>query len=120
MYKFVKPALIGLSLITMTSSALAQIDGLYVRTAKGATSTLKLYNCGGGKGLKVIKSTHKPSIGKHIICGAKKKGNKWHGTVHDIENDKTYTGYISLSGRTLGVTGCFLGICKTRTMRKIK
>ena len=101
-------------------AANAGIDGMYLRVSGKFKSTLEVYNCNGGKGLKVVRSTHKPSIGKHVICGAKKKGNKWHGKVHDLENNKSYTGYISSKGNDLNITGCFLGICRSQTLKRAK
>ncbi len=115
--------LFGIFAIAMTvgsGAAFAGIDGMYVRKSGGVISYLQAYDCKGGKGLKVVRSTHKPSIGKHIICGAKKKGAKWHGKVFDIENNKTYTGYISLSGTDLKITGCYLGICRSKIMKRAK
>jgi uncharacterized protein (DUF2147 family) len=81
------------------------------------------FDCSGGLGLKVIKSPEPQKVGKTIMCGAKKTGeNKWKGTVLNLDDNQKYSGYVSLDGNSLTLSGCVLGgiICKNDTWSRIK
>ncbi|MFY9238186.1 MAG: DUF2147 domain-containing protein [Roseovarius sp.] len=52
-----------------------------------------------------------PNIGRHIISQTKPKGNgAYAGKVYAPDRDKTYNSKLQLSGNTLAVSGCVLGI----------
>ncbi len=81
------------------------------------------YDCGGGLGLKVVKSPEAGKVGKTIMCGGKKTAdNKWKGTVLNLDDGQKYSGYVSVSGSSLTLSGCVLGgiICKNDTWSRIK
>jgi uncharacterized protein (DUF2147 family) len=81
------------------------------------------FDCGGGLGLKVTKSPEANKVGKTIMCGAKPSGeNKWKGTVLNLDDGQKYSGYVTLSGNSLTLSGCVLGgiICKNDTWSRIK
>lgn len=81
------------------------------------------FDCGGGLGLKVTKSPEPEKVGKTIMCGAKPSGdNKWKGTVLNLDDGQKYSGYVTLSGNNLTLSGCVLGgiICKNDTWSRIK
>ena len=81
------------------------------------------FDCGGGLGLKVTKSPEPEKVGKTIRCGAKPSGdNKWKGTVLNLDDGQKYSGYVTLSGNNLTLSGCVLGgiICKNDTWSRIK
>lgn len=81
------------------------------------------FDCGGGLGLKVTKSPEANKVGKTIMCGATKSGeNKWKGTVLNLDDGQKYSGYVTLSGGSLTLSGCVLGgiICKNDTWSRVK
>lgn len=81
------------------------------------------FDCGGGLGLKVTKSPEANKVGKTIMCGAAKNGeNKWKGTVLNLDDGQKYSGYVTLSGGSLTLSGCVLGgiICKNDTWSRVK
>ncbi|MBX9684167.1 MAG: DUF2147 domain-containing protein [Hyphomicrobium sp.] len=81
------------------------------------------FDCGGGLGLKVVKSPEPAKVGKTIMCGGKKTSeNKWKGTVLNLDDGQKYSGYVSVSGGSLTLSGCVLGgiICKNDTWSRIK
>jgi len=95
----------------------ASPNGNWYRPKTGAT--IKVFNCGGGIGMRVIKSKTPKKVGKTIMCGAKKSGaNKWQGNILNLDDGKTYTGKVTLnSANSLSLAGCVLGglICKSDT-----
>ena len=95
-------ALVALLLWESVSSA-ASIDGDYIRKNELASSTLRVFDCSGGKGIRIVKSSHKPSQGKTIMCGAKKNGNVWSGKILNLEDGKHYSATISNSRSKLKI-----------------
>lgn len=55
-----------------------------------------------------------PNTGKKIIWGMKNKGGGDYGggKVWSPDRDKTYSGKMQLSGSSLKIKGCILGICR--------
>ena len=84
---------------------------------------IKVFNCGGGLGMRVTKSPTPSKVGKTIMCGAKPNGkNKWKGSLHNLDDGQTYLGYVKLHGKSLSLSGCVLGglICKSDTWHRIR
>ncbi|MEQ1670008.1 MAG: DUF2147 domain-containing protein [Hyphomicrobium sp.] len=80
------------------------------------------FDCGGGLGLKVVKSPEPAKVGKTIMCGGKPSGpNKWKGTVLNLDDGQKYSGYVTLNGGSLTLSGCVLGglVCKDDTWSRI-
>ena len=76
---------------------------------------IQAFDCGGGLGLKVVKSPEAAKVGKTIMCGAKKTAdNKWRGTVLNLDDNQKYSGYVELNGNSLTLSGCVLAglICR--------
>ncbi|MEM7471487.1 MAG: DUF2147 domain-containing protein [Pseudomonadota bacterium] len=73
------------------------------------------YNSAGQK----IKSDHQ---GRNIISATVPSGTgKYKGKVYSPDRDKTYNSRLVLSGKTLKVSGCVLGICRDGgTWTKVK
>ncbi len=119
-----KPALIAAAAFLVMgaeAASAASPDGLWLRPKTGAH--VLAYTCGGGLGLKIIKSAKKETIGTVIMCNAKKVGpNKWQGDLKSTEDGRTYTGKVTLSGSKLELRGCaILGlICKTEEWSRVK
>ena len=116
-----RAALAAAVALTLTSSAFAGSPyGTWLRS-NGAH--VQAFECGGGLGLKVVKSPEPQKVGKTIMCGAKKTAeNKWKGTLLNLDDGKKYSGYVSLDGSSLTLSGCVLGgiICKDDTWSKIR
>ena len=108
----------GFAGLSAQSALAASPYGNWKRPKNGAV--IKVYNCGGGLGMKVVSSPNKKSVGKRLMCGAKKSGgNSWKGTLTSSEDGKTYSGTVKMSGSKLKLTGCALAIfCKTETWHR--
>lgn len=111
-------AAVGLS--TASIAFAASPNGTWKRS-NGAL--IKVFSCGGGIGMKVIKSPSPKKVGKTIMCGAKKTGaNTWKGSLLNLDDGQRYSGYVKLRGRALTLSGCVLGglICKNDTWRRVR
>lgn len=119
--KLTKIATCGLALAVVAStSAFAGPQGTWKRS-NGAH--IKVFNCGGGIGMRVVKSPSPKKVGKTIMCGAKKSGaNKWKGSVLNLDDNQRYSGYVKLNGNSLTLSGCVLGglICKNDTWSRLR
>lgn len=62
------------------------------------------------------------NVGRQIISQTVNKGGgKYTGKVYSPDRDKTYNSRLQLSGGTLSVSGCVLGICRDGgTWSKVK
>jgi len=123
--KIIHTALIGaaafMGTVLMSHFAYAASpNGTWYRPKTGAL--IKVFNCGGGLGMRVVKSKSPKKVGKTIMCGAKKTAaNKWKGSILNLDDGKTYLGYVTLNGsKSLSLQGCVLGglICKSDTWSK--
>lgn len=84
---------------------------------------ISVFDCSGGLGMKVVRSPEPAKVGKTIMCGAKKTaGNKWQGSLLNLDDGQTYTGYVTLVGSKLTLSGCALGgvFCKDDTWSRVK
>lgn len=108
---------------------LASMSALAVAASANGTwlrdngAHVQAFDCGGGLGLKVTKSPEANKVGKTIMCGAKPSGaNKWKGTVLNLDDGQKYSGYVTLSGNSLTLSGCVLGglVCKNDTWSRLK
>jgi uncharacterized protein (DUF2147 family) len=108
------------STLAMAGVAVAgSVNGNWLRS-NGAH--VQAFDCGGGLGLKVTKSPEPKKVGKTIMCGAKKTAeNKWKGTVLNLDDGQSYSGYVVLNGDSLTLSGCVLGglVCKDDTWSRI-
>ena len=104
----------------ITNAFAASPNGTWLR---GNGAHIQAFDCGGGLGLKVVKSPEAAKVGKTIMCGAKKTSeNKWKGTLLNLDDNQKYSGYVELSGGSLTLSGCVLGgiICSNDTWSRIK
>ncbi|MGE3884407.1 MAG: DUF2147 domain-containing protein [Flavobacteriaceae bacterium] len=106
----------------LTSVAAAgPYDGLWLRPDSGAH--IQASDCGGGLGLKVVKSSDAKSVGKTIICGAKPAGaNSWSGIGLKTDDGSNFKGTWTLDGDSLTLRGCLtIGFpCQTEVWKRIK
>lgn len=105
---------------SVVPAAAQSANGTWLRS-NGAH--IAVFNCGGGLGMKVVKSPEAAKRGKTIMCGAKKTGpGKWKGTVLNLDDGQKYSGYVTLSGKSLTLSGCVLGgmICKNDTWKRLR
>lgn len=104
----------GALVVAMTAPALADaIEGNW-KTQSGETAAIS--SCGGSYcvQLKTGKYAGK-SIGK-----LKADGKGYSGEITDPENDKTYSGSASISGKKMKMKGCVLGIlCRSQNWTKM-
>ncbi|ARE82334.1 conserved exported hypothetical protein [Roseovarius sp. EC-HK134] len=68
------------------------------------------------------KEMQSKNIGRKIISEtAPTGGGEYKGKVYSPDRDKTYNSKLQLSGDTLSVSGCVLGICRDGgTWQKVK
>lgn len=87
----------------------------------GNTGQIKVEACGSKICGTLVKSfdssgaeTQSPNIGKKIIWDMVAQGDGAYGggKVWSPDRDKTYKSKMQLSGKSLAVQGCVLGICR--------
>jgi uncharacterized protein (DUF2147 family) len=93
--------------------AVEPIEGNW-KTQSGETAAIS--NCGGAFCVTLKTGKHAgKQIGKMSGTGAKYKGS-----ITDPANDKTYSGSASISGTSMKMRGCVLGVlCKSQTWTKM-
>ena len=119
--KFTAVTTACLALAFSTAAAFAGSPNGTWKRSNGAH--IKVFNCGGGIGMRVVKSPSPKKVGKTIMCGAKKSGaNKWKGSLLNLDDNQRYSGYVKLNGNSLTLSGCVLGglICKNDTWRRLR
>lgn len=95
----------------------------------GNYAHVKITTCGNqicgtlGKGFDSAgKNIDSPNIGKKMIWNMNVDGGGAYsgGKIWAPDRDKTYNSKMSLSGNTLKVSGCVLGICRSQTWTRVK
>ncbi|MBN9233103.1 MULTISPECIES: DUF2147 domain-containing protein [Phyllobacteriaceae] len=112
---FRKLSLAVAATLIMAGAAWADpIEGNW-KTASGATAAIS-----GSGSFSITLKTGKHA-GKTIGSFKSTGEGKYAGTITDPENDKTYNGKASISGKSLKMSGCVLGglICKSQTWTKM-
>lgn len=116
-------ALAGLMVLGLAGGALAEpLVGTW-RTAKddnGNYGLIKVAPCGSKLCGKLVKSFDASGkaissdfTGRNIISETVPAGGgQYKGKVYSPDRDKTYNSKLVLSGNTLKVSGCVLGICR--------
>lgn len=63
-----------------------------------------------------------PNIGRQMIWDMNANGGGQYsgGKIWAPDRDKTYNSKMALSGNTLKVQGCVLGICRGQTWQRVK
>ena len=96
-------------------------DGVWLRPGSGAH--IEASDCGGGMGLKVVKSSDAKSVGMTIICGAKPAGpNSWSGIGLKTDDGSKFKGTWTLQGDSLKLRGCLtMGFpCQSETWTRVR
>ena len=122
--KFVAKSIVAIATLVGLASTAQAADpfGTWTRPSTGAQ--ISFYDCGGKLCAKVVgvkDQTKKDNVGKVIMTGAAKSGDKaWTGDLLNLEDGKTYTGTVTLVADGLNLKGCALGgiICKDETLKK--
>jgi uncharacterized protein (DUF2147 family) len=120
-----KTTLMALVLAFAGTAAFAgdAVEGMWKTKAddNGNQGLIKISACGPALCGVLVKSFDKsgaewasPNIGKQIIWDmmAEGDGNYGGGKIWSPDRDKTYSSKMSLSGDTLAVKGCVIGICR--------
>lgn len=113
----------GLLVATVASPAVAGSPyGHWLRPATGLV--VKIFPCGGGLGVKVLKSTDRGRIGKVYMCGAKAAGRGvYRGRLRDPSDNGVYSGRARLiSARKIEVSGCIpnTSLCRSEIWRRVR
>lgn len=101
--------------LIMAGSAFADpIEGNW-KTKAGDTAAISA--CGGSFCIKLVSGEYSgKSIGTMTASG----NGKYTGSITKPSNGKTYSGSATLSGKSLKMTGCVLGIlCESQTWTKL-
>ena len=96
--------------------------GLWLRPEGGVR--FSFYDCDGLLCAKVVGADNphdRSGIGVVILRGGRKTAaNEWRGQLFNVENGKTYDGYITVNAGELTVKGCILGVlCGGETWKRI-
>ncbi len=88
----------------------------------GNSGQIKIVECGTAICGTLVKSVdaagktyESANLGRKLIWDMKNQGGGKYagGKVHSPDRDKTYSGQLVLSGNSLDVKGCVLGICRS-------
>lgn len=104
---------------TLSAANAGSPYGTWLRPSTGGK--IAAFKCGGGFGLKVVKSRDRKKVGRVLMCGAKSTGkNRFGGSIKNIEDGNTYTGKVVIRGNRMVLSGCVFGglICKSETWRR--
>ncbi len=120
-----KTTILALVFAVAGSAAFAgdAVEGMWKTKAddNGNRGLIKISACGPALCGVLVKSFDKdgaewasPNIGKKIIWDmmAEGDGNYGGGKIWSPDRDKTYSSKMTLSGDTLAVKGCVIGICR--------
>ena len=91
---------------------------------EGASFQVTIKDCGGTicGTITQIAGGADPSIkGKQMVWDMKSQGSgAYKGRIWAPDTDKTYKGKMELSGSTLKMSGCILGICRGENFKRVK
>jgi uncharacterized protein (DUF2147 family) len=131
-------AILILALLAMPGQVAAQkaedAFGTWVHPDNG--SHVKMYACGERLCARIVKilddqkvddknpdatKRSRPVLGMVILSAKKISANKWSGTLYDRADGKTYTGTITVSGRSvLDLSGCSMAVfCRSATWKRV-
>jgi uncharacterized protein (DUF2147 family) len=115
MTMFRKIAFAAAAVLTMSVGA-AFADGIEGNWKTQGGETADISKCGGSYCITLKTGKHSgKQIGK--MSGA---DGKYKGSITDPANDKTYSGSASISGGTMKMKGCVLGVlCRSQTWTKM-
>lgn len=123
-----KTTLIALAFAAASSTALAAdpVFGTWAspKSESGASIHVKVQQCGSsicGKIVKVLGGGDSSVMGRDMVWNmAPKGGGSYKGKIWAPDTNKTYNGKMDLSGNSLKMSGCVLGICRGETFSRIK
>ncbi len=123
MDKLLAAATSGLLLAGASPAALAGSPyGTWLRPATGVI--VKIFPCGGGLGVKVMKSSVPGRIGKVYMCGAKSAGNgTYRGRLRNPDDNGVYSGRARvINARKMELSGCIpnTSLCRKEIWRRVR
>lgn len=116
-------AITAAALLAFAAPALADpLEGMW-RTAQddnGNSGLIEVAPCGEALCGTLVKSFDASgndmasgNVGRQIISQTVARGNgEYRGKVYSPDRDKTYNSRLQLTGDTLAVSGCVIGICR--------
>ena len=123
---FASPTVAGLILAVTalgTSPAMADPSGTWLR--ENGNSRVRVAPCGDsicGTIVWLKDADTASKVGQRVFFDMKPNGeNKWSGKAFNPEDGKTYSGTVTLSGRSLTTSGCVMGgiICRSVNWSKV-
>lgn len=104
--------------IACLSAGVAHADPIEGRWRTQTGSTAQIAPCGGAFCITLKSGEH---AGKRIGTLQAAGENSYRGEITDPNNDKTYSGKASISGKTLKLSGCVLGglLCRSQSWSKM-
>ena len=125
-------AITAAALLALAAPAFADpLEGMW-RTAQddnGNSGLIQVAPCGNALCGTLVKSFDasgndmaSANIGRQIISQTVASGGgEYRGKIYSPDRDKTYSSKLQLSGDTLSVSGCVIGICRDGgTWKKVK
>ncbi|AGT08001.1 DUF2147 domain-containing protein [Paracoccus aminophilus] len=124
-------ALVAISTLAVQAQQAQGISGIFQTQAndEGHLGMVEFYDCGGKYCGTLVRSFDKsgkeinsPNTGKNIVANMTDNGDGSFsgGTIWDPGSGKTYKSKMSLSGKTLNVSGCVAIFCRTQVWTKVK
>lgn len=96
--------------------------GTWLRPSTGVV--VSVFPCGGGIGVKVLKSVVQSRIGKVYMCGAKRTGNgRFSGQLRNPEDNGIYSGHARVIGaRQMELSGCIpnTSLCRSEVWSRLR
>ena len=123
--KFVLGATAALSISVWALVSAAAADSPYGDWRRPSTGVVvKVFPCGGGLGVKVVKSAVPDRVGKVYMCGAKQGSNgTFRGRLTNPEDNGTYSGHGRvISGRRMELSGCIPNtvLCRSEVWLRVR
>jgi uncharacterized protein (DUF2147 family) len=112
----------ALAVVATTLPAAADPSGTWLRS--NGESRVRIAKCGDAYCGTIVwlKNTDgNAKVGQRVFYDMKGEGNKFSGRAFNPEDGKTYSGSISLNGRSMTTSGCVLGgmICRSVSWSKV-
>jgi len=120
--------LIATAAFAVLAAGTVQADNAYgtwasPKNENGASIQVKIQDCGGticGTIVKALGGADTTIVGKQMVWNMKPTGGgQYKGKIWAPDTDKTYNGKMTLSGNSMKMAGCILGICRGETFSRV-
>jgi len=116
----------ALGFMTATAALADPVFGTWAspKSDAGASFQVTVQQCGSsicGKITSIAGGADPAIKGRDMVWNmAARGGGEYKGKIWAPDTDKTYNGKMNLSGNTLKMSGCILGICRGENFSRVK